>query len=65
MEPKATPMEPNGAPKGAKGSQIELQGVQKGAQMSPKPPKDTPDTTQDVQWIENVPEMEDKCLRIR
>ena len=52
-------------PLAAKGSQMELPGERKGAKMGPKPPQDTPDTSQDVQWIENGAKMEDKCLRIR
>ena len=52
-------------PLAAKGSQMELPGERKGAKMGPKPPQGTPDTPQDVQWIENGPKMEDKCLRIR
>ena len=52
-------------PLAAKGSQMELPGERKGAKMGPKPPQDTPDTSQDVQWIGNGAKMEDKCPRIR
>ena len=65
MEPKGIPMEPNGAPKVAKGSQMELPGERKGAKIGPKPSQDTTDTSQDVQWIENGAKMEDKCPRTR
>ena len=62
MEPKGSPMEPDAAPKGAKGSQMELPGERKGAKMGPKPAQDTPDTSQDVQWIENGAKMKTSAL---
>ena len=43
------------------GSHMEPPG-EKGAKIGLKPPQDTPGTSQDVQWIENGIEVEDKCL---
>ena len=40
-------------PLAAKGSQMDLPGERKGTKMVPKTPQDIPDTSQDVQWIEN------------